>query len=285
MGTKYIRYSNANKEKFAELLERAKGERTMKEFAEECGVNPSTFSRIYNKVNKGASSIKLIKSIADHAAPDSKVTFDMLMEANGYLPQGYKVEGRRLQMQNELYAANVLFEGFRKLGISEVYKDLGVYKIGKSMSIRPDLVINNIMVDDNKGQWLIDMMSVPIYTDNAFKRRADLMSLRRVQERMGRYWSIYCMKEKDMNIVRISLAVYDELLYNRIIENFGGYKTDDSISFILFDLDDKVIKEEYVLKDRNDKNGYSIINKNRIIDDDDYDDSFDDIIWDEGFDK
>ena len=73
-----------NRDRFAELLIAAKGERTMKDFAKLCNVNPSTFTRISKKANKGASSIELIQAIAAHAAPNSGVTLEALAEANGY---------------------------------------------------------------------------------------------------------------------------------------------------------------------------------------------------------
>ena len=73
-----------DKEKFAGLLLVAKGNRTMKTFALECGVNPSTFTRITQMTNKGASSQELIEAIATHADPKSGVTLEALADANGY---------------------------------------------------------------------------------------------------------------------------------------------------------------------------------------------------------
>ena len=57
MQEEYTRVKPVDKERMSKYLEAAKGPgRTMKQFAEECGVNPSTFSRIVNKKLGGAST-------------------------------------------------------------------------------------------------------------------------------------------------------------------------------------------------------------------------------------
>ena len=73
-----------DKDLFAELLVAAKGNRTMKAFAEACGVQPSTFTRIAKKQNKGASSMLMLQAIAENASEDCDVTIAKLAEANGY---------------------------------------------------------------------------------------------------------------------------------------------------------------------------------------------------------
>ena len=82
----YKRFYAPNKERLAELVEKAIGpNRNQTEFAKQIGVNPSTISRIINMKNSGASSDELILAIAANADPKSGVTEEMLMEANGML--------------------------------------------------------------------------------------------------------------------------------------------------------------------------------------------------------
>lgn len=76
--------TNIDFDKFADLVVKAKGtQRTMQQFAAEIGTTPSTLSRIINKKNTGASAESLLRAIAEHADPESGVTLDMLMAANG----------------------------------------------------------------------------------------------------------------------------------------------------------------------------------------------------------
>ena len=73
-----------DKRALAALLNRAKGDRTLKEFAGFCNVNPSTLTRIMQQTNRGSSTLELITAIADNAAPESGVMVDALLNANGY---------------------------------------------------------------------------------------------------------------------------------------------------------------------------------------------------------
>ncbi|MCD8362729.1 MAG: hypothetical protein LUC98_07185 [Lachnospiraceae bacterium] len=82
----YIRVKDTDQEALAELTIKAKGGRSLSRFARDCGVNPSTLSRLVNQRNSGPCADKLIKAIADNAQSDSGVTLDMLLEAHGLAP-------------------------------------------------------------------------------------------------------------------------------------------------------------------------------------------------------
>ena len=78
--------NNVDKEKFSSLILKAKGpKRTIRAFAEEIGVAPSTLTRIINKQNKGKSSYALLEKIAKHAYPQANVTLEKLLDVNGCL--------------------------------------------------------------------------------------------------------------------------------------------------------------------------------------------------------
>lgn len=63
-----------NKDALADLVRRAKGEeRSLTSFAFDCGVSPSTLSRIINRKGNKANSDDLIAAIAENADPQSGV--------------------------------------------------------------------------------------------------------------------------------------------------------------------------------------------------------------------
>ena len=76
-------------EELAFLVSAAKGpNRSMAEFSRACKVKgPSTFSRIVNELIDKPLSDELLIAIAQNAADPGKVTFDMLMRANGKIPK------------------------------------------------------------------------------------------------------------------------------------------------------------------------------------------------------
>ena len=72
--SQYVRIHDPDKDKLSELVVKAKGpKRSMRKFAEEIGVNPSTLSRLVNQKTAGASTDKLIAEIAAHADPESGI--------------------------------------------------------------------------------------------------------------------------------------------------------------------------------------------------------------------
>ena len=69
-------------ELFKNLLLSAKGEKTFREFAHQCGIHESYFSLINNNYNKPPSA-KILKKIAQH----SNVSFFDLLKACGYIQE------------------------------------------------------------------------------------------------------------------------------------------------------------------------------------------------------
>ena len=79
----YIRTGKADLEMLSQLVLRAKGSRSMNDFANECEVNTSTSSRIINMKNKTACSDEVLVAISKAADPSSGVTLEQLLAANG----------------------------------------------------------------------------------------------------------------------------------------------------------------------------------------------------------
>ncbi|CVI73783.1 hypothetical protein BN3660_03349 [Eubacteriaceae bacterium CHKCI004] len=97
-------------DELSQLINTAKGaERTMSQFAEECGVSPATFSRIVNKKNAKATSLTLLQSIAEHASVESNITLEQLLQANGWRKSENEIENNsRIYNISESVKASVL---------------------------------------------------------------------------------------------------------------------------------------------------------------------------------
>lgn len=83
----YIGVRIPDKMQIAALLNEAKGERTMAQFAAECQTSASTLSRAVNGKITKPMSIDLIKSIAEHSSEKKMWMFDRLAKANGLMPK------------------------------------------------------------------------------------------------------------------------------------------------------------------------------------------------------
>ena len=155
MQPKYTRGKPVDKERLAQYIEAAKGPgRTMKQFAEECEVNPSTLSRIANKKLVGGSSETLMQAIFEHADPNSGLTLDALMDANGMVPVGStRIADYRLQ---EMKAIEIItFEITRR--VSALVYPQRQLRLSRTMGYTPDIIFESESFGGN-GMWAFDII-------------------------------------------------------------------------------------------------------------------------------
>lgn len=72
-----------DKERFAELLEAAKGDRSIRKYAQDSGVSAAHISRLLRKINDVAPEPDTIKKFA--ASAYNGITYDDFMKAAGYI--------------------------------------------------------------------------------------------------------------------------------------------------------------------------------------------------------
>ena len=83
----YVQMYVPDKKLLGELLEKAKGNGTMADFAKKCGVSPTTFSRIVNQSFAKPLTKELIAVIAENSEEPIEVDYEALMRANGGVPK------------------------------------------------------------------------------------------------------------------------------------------------------------------------------------------------------
>ncbi len=82
----YIQMMSPKQEDLVAMLSDAKGSvRGWAEYAKDCGINPSTMSRIINGKLKSPLSIKTLEKLYEHRADTCKVTFDQFILASGMI--------------------------------------------------------------------------------------------------------------------------------------------------------------------------------------------------------
>ena len=90
-----------NKEETIALVKAALGDRLIRKFAEELGVSASSISRILNGTSTEIRS-SLIAFIADSADPQSGVTLDKLLQAQGFTqPEDRRPVGKREKWESK----------------------------------------------------------------------------------------------------------------------------------------------------------------------------------------
>lgn len=244
----YIRVAEPNKDELAELLKLAKGNgRTMKQFAEECGVNPSTFSRIANKMNRGASSDELIMAIAEHADPESNITLDDLMAAHGMarIIDNTKV-CRTSKPKLEQHIVNAVLHELKKLGDADAEVCNSRFTVGSFFRYSPDFIIRTEVIEGESDLWVFDIL--PLYSPESPNNFPINTIGRRIIERIGRILPLFYNDQENCQLVgKFSYVITDKVCFNYIKSEFANYVVPFNMSFIWFDMDRGGVEQEFIL--------------------------------------
>lgn len=237
-----------NKDKFAELLNAAKGARTMKDFSEICGVNPSTFTRIIQKANKGSSSTELLEAIAENAAPNSGVTIEALADANGYtVERDWGIKALKLTTMGtniETLVRNVLVQELLDRN-AEVRMGNIRYNFGKTMALSPDALIMTDAFGKKDEVWFVDSIATTMDTKTKSINKTTLK--RMAFDRLSRFVFISMNKIELFRPSRFSLVFFDKDIFNLIVDEFSETLVPTYITLILIDTLNSTISDEFVL--------------------------------------
>lgn len=231
--TKYIRVRDPDKETLAELVIRAKGpKRSMRQFATELGVNPSTLSRITNMQTASANKDTLIADIAEHADPESGVTFEMLMRAHGM----------EMQQRNRVREAYAMFEQRCRMVIQDelLKRGYSVSSVTIAGETEPfDITIKTDAVDRGDGVWAFE-----------FRMMSPDPGVSGIPTGMGRTRQCMDMIMRKFytgtaNADKVSVVVEHRAIFEQLKQRYSGYRIPDEISFILI-AGNRVV-DEYVI--------------------------------------
>lgn len=264
---KYVRVTAPDKDKLAELIKLAIGpSRNMTEFSKECGVNPSTISRILNKKNSGASSDDLIITIAKHADPLSGVTEESLMKAHGMVADVDKQGRVRLSRMYMEESADIITKIItteilrRSASISELITDAR-YPIVNGVSLRPDAVYRTNALKGGNELWAFDYLLLPVGTgyqqsEEAEKSMVVSRTSRLVFDRISRMCSI-CFSGNLPDSIKpskMSLVINYQDIFKYVSDIYKSFVTPVPMTLIYIDMVKGKIAGEFALKCMNGEN-------------------------------
>lgn len=226
----YERTGNPNKELLAKLVTLAKGPRSMRQFADELGVNPSTLSRIVNQKTASSNSDELILAISDHADPESGVTLEMLMVAHGMTKIG-SPRAKMILFRN-IITGELTSRGYSiRLG-DEPYLEsvLGTCRI--AIDIR-----TNALGCEN-GAWLFDFWGL---FDEEVKEKEK--AVEKLKQWMLMYAGMLGMQSRCINA--FSVVTDSELLFREAQKSLQAFTLDHPFSIILVNTITCKVEDEY----------------------------------------
>lgn len=215
--------------RFAALLEAAIGpDRNTSTFARVCGVNQATLSRILSAKNKGPSSQAILRAIADNACPNSGVTYELLLVANGYTQDIHSLFLPELARYS-LGTANLvqcLIEAVKqKISNKRGSMWIGVagYELRPGKIHKPSLLLTTDLLGASPdGIWLIDLIHKEEDVCNAVQRYLELYC----------YIHLTCPRTRP---TRYSIAFFEKDDFELATQQYGQINIELPLSFILVD--------------------------------------------------
>ncbi|ESU34266.1 hypothetical protein G3A_02010 [Bacillus sp. 17376] len=232
-----------NKEEFAVLLDRAKGDRSINNFANETGVSAAHISRFLRQMIASPPTPETISKFA--AKAQNEVTYQDLMVAAGHLAKKDESDGEQENIverdspRNLRNQAEVLEKKFIQVILADLYERPFKWTVEKPEGRlnRPDMILN--IDHEGYNRWYLEFMPL-------ISNRRHFSSTNYIM----RYGHIALQELSETD--KFTIVVNDEEVFNRIIKR-PPLSLRANLYLMLIDLEwGKILKEEMLCKYRKD---------------------------------
>lgn len=216
-----------DKEATIALVKAAQGDRSMRQFADDMGVNVSSVSRILNGT---VTEIRphILSSIAYNAAPGSGVTLDKLMEAQGLtVTEERRPVGKRERWESQQVITNELLIR----GYSVRYS---LERRISNMRFYPDYEVMTDAFHGNGEKW---------YFIDKLCRKVKKVSIAMIDSWID---SIMAAYYQGLEAKRVSVVVDSDDLYRTMKIILGRCEIKNELSVILISMETGKVLEEFV---------------------------------------
>lgn len=267
--TKYIQYKDPDAVALRDLINKVRGERSMAKFADDIKltspsvkVSAPTLSRACNWT-KGSSpvSIELLQAIAAIALPESGVTLDALVEANGMMTKEQAVQNSKRRTQQVFAERQLRRKEMRGIITDELFaRGIAIKKLGA-----PDKAELNhskaffgamicdlaITLPEEKEylEWGFSMISVS--KDEDPDEDYPGFYIRRVIDNYAVIFLQDAWEPENTKDIKHSFAFIDPFYYTLFIDTLQVAKFNNRMSAILIDIKEKKVIKEHVFPCKN----------------------------------
>jgi len=259
--SEFERTGEPNIQELAALTDKARGGRTVTEFAAQCGVNASTMSRIINGKISSPISDELLVAIAANADPGSEVTFEALLNAHGVkLPEGGRLtvmhdlqhlllhkiadlgattdaqgktsfagrgESRMEQNAREIIQNDLLTKGFKVAVEREVDLLEGIM-----FPYIADFVIETDALDaDGLTRWAFDVVGNPT---------------RNIVGHLDRLFGSAYLDSPTAKGLKLTIVTFDKPSFYRVMDELKGRTIQDCVSVMMLNARERSVQYEFI---------------------------------------
>ena len=257
--TEYVQVRTPDIMRISEYVIKAKGiNRTMAQFAEDCGIGASTLSRIANgKISKPLSE-DTVKAIYEHRAPESKIDLDMFMLANGMRDKkeherrasmGPHYSVREESMNRERQAKNAIVAALleRDVPIVKVPDSLERRRADAPYGMRLYFVFAFYIEDALQQLWYFD---VNTYKTDEHNRPMGFFT-DRLNGLFAKTFLVDAWEPDYFENQKTTFIFCDPTIYAYVVNQYKGAPINSAISVILVDTDNEKVVEETWLSNTN----------------------------------
>lgn len=259
----YIQLMSPKLENVVSVLTDAKGqERSWAEYAKDCGINPSTMSRIINGKLKSALSVKTLDKLYAHRAESCELSRESFLLANGWIDKD-KQRDMIDQHMAEHDKVDQIFDSMEQTIVR------GFYKRGIPFTRLDDVA--GIEEDNEEGLKLFDGMDgmllqvgevgksiscafeiIPIKLDKDASSSKQIVQ-RCVRLAVENYATIFLKDAWHLDKLltdRVTFVFIDRFLYKAFWESFKNRRLNHFFTALLIDIDETEVTEERPLGDQ-----------------------------------
>lgn len=276
----YIKLRSPNKEQLAALLGKAKGpNRTMAQFAEECGVAASKFSRIMTGKITEPLSFELLVNIQTNSDPNSNINLSDLADANGMMtkeqydrmqsrsPSAHMAVVRNLEKQMRAIITNELIDRGQMLRLV----DGRIPYVDSDESFLYPRTLGDFTIEYNsengRSVWGFETVTV-MSSQMPDRYRARGFFLHQVKRCYSGYFLLDAWKPDVLKGIKLSFVFYDNDHFSAFSDVLRTVPIKAEFSAILVDLEkNSVVSEIWLGANRKDPL-MSIFDKPKLIDSD-----------------
>ena len=256
MAEEYVLARTPDLLRLGELVTRAKGpNRTMAQFAEDCGIGASTLSRIANGKITKAVSLENLQAIYDHRDESVKLSFDTLVHADGYFPkdvfESFRAHNsiREKSVNDQRCTQNTIIAAFldRNIGIQKLPMQSTLLEARYPYS-SPSLSFL-LKTQDTEKRWDFYLMLARVEEDGANRNRMPnkRMLINRMVERFSRVLLMDAWYPNSLENVRTTAIFVDRTLFDSFVDVYKGAPINTEITAMLIDTERcEIIKEEWL---------------------------------------
>ncbi|MCD7825477.1 MAG: hypothetical protein LUH14_05895 [Clostridiaceae bacterium] len=235
----------------------AQGCRSLNAFAEDCGVNASTLSRIINKKITSPCTEAVAKAIASNAEEDSGVTYETLITALGMAKVDIEYRVQSPSIENADKAVGNISESQKRRLVA--YQESMIEATIREI-IQNELLMRGYMVSVERDAFTVTTSLIRFRSDFTVKTDAldadginqwafEVNSpIRQLESNLMRLFTLAYVDSPEKKHTKISLVTTKKAEYYDVLDKLDDVRVHDDVSLILVDTDSRKVVDEYLVQ-------------------------------------